>query len=341
MRAKEFIIEGGWEDTITQQTKLTPAVVKQALKITEKFIGAFNKYLIKMGEEPIEMGHALGSTAYHNIDKPDTEYGDIDLQVIAPDHEGMTESQFATKYNKLMNEFVASVKLPYVFDTGRPANGHPIFTLGKDTHVQVDFLWTQRRLSDWSRYRRTPMHGVKGLILGNMYSTLGEIMDMSLQQAVVMKIKDGEPVNYQKTRKYDELIQVSDNIGTFGADILKFIYDSVHGSTKGLKVDDLLRKHPGLNREDIQVSDLAKMVKGLAKSFALNDLYGKFNLKQYSNEDEFLKAYLDHYLAKAHQAGHGKKLDKAVTPAEKAKVQELRNKIAKGVEIVKKAFAQG
>lgn len=337
MRAYEFIVEGGWEDTITQKTKLTPAVVKQALGITKTFVDAFNKWLEKKGQPPIKMGHPTGSSAYHKVDDPDTEYGDIDLQMIAPELEGKTPAQLASHYNKLMDEFISQAKLPYVYDKGKPANGHPIFNL-EDAYVQVDFLWMPERTADWGRYRVTPMRGIKGLITGNLYSTLGEITNMSLQSSVLMKIKDGEPVNYQKSRKVDKVVEISKNIGTFGIDILEFIYKAVHGDSKGLKVDKLLQQHPGINRDDIQISDLVKMIKGLANSFEMNDLYGKFNLKDFSSKEDFLDKFMQHYLDKADKAGHGAKLDKATTPEELAKVQELRDKIAKGVKVVQQAF---
>lgn len=340
MRAKEFIREGGWEDTITQKTKLNPAIVKAALAMVKQLTADFNKYLEAKGEMPVKMGHPLGSTAYYLKDKPDAEYGDIDMQMIAPDLEGKSAAQLAKHYNDLLNDFVTTTKPAYLYDKGKPTNGHPIFKLNDDTYVQVDMLWSPGRLSDWNRWRMTPMQGVKGLIYGNLYSALGEIMNMSLQSSVLMKVKDGEPVNYQKSRKVDDVIEITKNIDTFGLDILKFVYGSVYGSQDNIKVDPLLSQHPGLNRESVQISDLVKMIVGLARSFEDNDLYGKYNLKDFMNEDDFINTFLKHYDEKAHKAGTGTKLDKASTPEELAKVQQLRDKIAKGQKLVHQEFAK-
>jgi hypothetical protein len=340
MRAREFIIEGGWEDVITQKTKLNPSVVKSALRTVKSFVGEFNKYLETAGELPVDMGQPTGSSAYHNVDNPETEYGDIDLQMISPDLEGKSSGQLAGYYNKLLDEFIAGANLSYLHNTGRPAKGHPIFKIDQDTYVQVDFLWTPKRLSHWAQWRVTPMRGIKGLITGNLYSTLGEVMNMSLQQAVQMKVKDGQPVNFQKSRKVDDVVEVTKDIEHFGTDILKFIYNAVTGSLDGLVIDPELNTYPGLNIKDIQIRDLVRTVRGLANSFEANGLFGKYNLKDYRNKDEFLKSYLDHYIMKADKAGTEAKLDKASTPEELAKVQELRDKIAKGVKIVKQAFAQ-
>lgn len=335
----ESINEGGWEDTITHKTKLTPAVVKSVLKIVEKFTADFNKFLVKKGVDPIQMGSALGSTAYHKVDEPDTEYGDIDLQMIAPEIEGKTAFQLSKFYNELIDEFLNTSKPAYYYDRGKPNNGHPIFHIGDDAYVQVDMLWTTQGMSTWDRWRKTPMRGVKGLITGNLYSTLGEVINMSLQQAVLMKIKDGEPVNYQRSRKVDQVVEVTRDIEHFALDILKFVYQGVNGSLDGIVINDRLKKYPGLKTGDVQISDIVQSIRGLFQGFEDNNLYGKYNLKEYSNKEELEKAYLDHYLDKADKAGRGAKLDKAQTPAEKAKVQELRDKIAKGVEIVKQAFA--
>jgi hypothetical protein len=336
----ESLTEGGWEDTLTQQTKLTPAVVQTALKTTEQLVNDFNKYLKKQKVNLVKMGAALGSTAYHEVDDPETEYGDIDLQMIAPEMDGMTGYQLSKFYNDHLDAFLNAAKPAYYHDRGKPNLGHPILKIGDDAYVQVDMLWTTEGMSQWDRYRKTPMRGVKGLITGNLFSTLGEVINMSLQTAVLMKIKDGEPINYQRGRKPDKVVEVTRDIENFGLDILKFVYKAVYGNLKGLKVNDMLKQHPGVNTADIQINDIAKTVMGLFQGFEDNDLYGKYNLKDYKNKTDLKRTYLAHYLAKADRAGKGAKLDKAETPEELAKVDELRDKIAKGVKIVKQAFAE-
>jgi hypothetical protein len=331
--------EGGWEDTITQKTKLTPGIVKEALKTVEVFVNDLNSYLIEQGFEPVKMGHPLGSTAYVNVDEPDVEYGDIDMQMIAPELPGKTSFQVSKHYNALIDDFIAAKKPNYIYDRGVATNGHPIFKLGEDVYVQVDMLWTIKRLAHWDRWRKTPMQGIKGLIMGNLYSTLGEVINMSLQSAVLMKLKGGEPINYQRGRNPDEVIEVTKDIENFGVDILKYVYNAVNGTTNGMKLDPELEQYPGLKTDSVQITDVVHTIKGLAKSFELNNLYGKHVLKDYKNADELLTKYLSHYLDKADKAGKGAKLDKAKTPEELAQVQLLRDKIAKGVKIVKQAFA--
>ena len=43
----EYIPEGGWDTTVTQGTVITPAVVKKALKVADRFAQDFNRWLKK------------------------------------------------------------------------------------------------------------------------------------------------------------------------------------------------------------------------------------------------------------------------------------------------------
>ncbi len=329
---------GGWQNTITQKTKLTPAIVRLTLTMLDLFIDEFNIFLKSKNLAPVTIGHTVGSSAYYNVDSAITEYGDIDVQIIVPDDNEKTASQITNYYNNLVSEFITFVKLPYIYE-GSIDHGHPIFQI-VDSHVQVDLLWNTQRLSKWGRWRVTPQRGVKGLIIGNLFSTLGEIMNMSLQSAVLMKIKDGEPVNYQRTRKFDDVIEISHDIEHFGIDILKFVYESVNKPSDGLLIDSELEQYPGLKIDNVQIIDIVHMISGLRKSFGDNDLYGKFNLKEYDTEDQFVGRFIQHYIGKANIAKTSAKLLKATGTSELAKVDELRNKIDNGVRLVMRAFGE-
>ena len=332
---------GGWENTITQQTKLNPAIVKETLVKVGAFQVEFNQYIEHLVCGTIKVGNLLGSTAYAMTDPNDTEYGDIDLQMIAPDMPGDSLYQISKYFNILIDDFVADMNPRYIYSS---ANGHIIFIVDgiendDNLFVQVDMLWTIPRLANWDRWRKTPQHGIKGLVLGNLFSTLGEVINMSLQSAVLMKLKDGKPINFQRGRKQDSVVEVSTDIENFGMDILEYVYEAVNGTLDGLQMSPELHYHPGLNTDNVLISDIVHTVRGLAYSFELNDLYGKHVLKDLMNAEDLINTYLKHYLDKADKAGRGAKLNKAKTPAELEKVQELRDKIAKGVKIVNKAFA--
>jgi hypothetical protein len=337
----EDISEGGWTDTITQQTKLTPNVVRAALGTTQTFINGFNRYLERddLGG-PVRMGPPTGSSAYYNVDDPGKEYGDIDLSMIAPDEEGMTVNQLSAKYNRLMDQFISDQKPDVIHNQGKPAGGHPIFNIGDDAKVQIDMLWTGAKMSDWSRWRVTPERGVKGLVYGNMYSSLGEVLGMSIQLAgVQLKTINDSPVPFSN-RKGTELHTLSTDISTFGVDILKAVYKQVNGTLDNITIDPVLLRNPGLKKQEVKISDLALTIKGLASSFTLNDLYGKFILANYNTEQELLAAFLTQINKKADVARNAPKFNKASTPAELDRVKSIQDQISKGMLIVNSALTE-
>ena len=335
MKIFEILREGGWDDTVTQSTVIGPIVVKTALKITEKFAQDFSAWLEANGHQGVKMGAPTGSSAYHDVDPEDHVYGDIDLQMIAPPVAG-TPSQFSGHYNKLVDQFIAAVRPQYIYNTGKPANGHIIVALGNSAYVQVDLIWATPKLSTWARWRMTPERGVKGLICGNMYSSLGEIMGLAIQHSgVQMKIKGDQPINYQRGRKEDRIDTLTTNIERFAYDLLVELFKRIHPGQTDLRVSPRLKAHPGLNTKEVRVADLAEAIKGLAESFEMNRMYGQHVLAPFANKEEFINQFLLHYIGKANEAAAATKFDKATTPEARARAQDTKNKIAKGVELVK------
>ena len=328
---QQILNEGGWDSTVTQSTVITPSVVRAALNTVAKFVNDFNRWLIQKSLPEVEIGHPLGSTAWHTHDPDDKVYGDIDLQMIAPPIDTAdTPSKFAAHWNKLLDDYIADADSKLVHNTGNPANGHVIFALGDDHYVQVDMIWTEPKLASWSRYRMTPAHNIKGATYGNLFSTLGEIMHMSIQSAgVQMKIKDGEPVPFSKSRKFDSLETLTTNIESFGLDIVKQLYRKMYPGkdTAQLKIDPLLKRRPGIDKNEITAANLASVVKGVGRTFELNNMYGRYNLKEIANYDDFIQQFKTHYMGKLHAAIGATKFDKAETPEAKARADDVKEKL--------------
>lgn len=325
--------EGGWTDTSTQQTILNPAIVEAALNAVSVFIKDFNDWLESNGYDTVAIGEPVGSTAYYKVDAPDTVYGDIDLQMIAPKIEDKTLGQTTALYNSLADTFIAETNPVYVHQTGKPAKGHIIFKIDDD-FVQVDFLWTISDIADWARWRSTPQRGIKGVIYGKIYKVLGDLLTISIQSVgAQMKIKDGQPADFVRSRKIDRLDTISTDIGTFGLDILQYMYEQVHGPGTP-KVHPQLKSHPGLDRSEVKISDLIGVVVGLGKSFELNDLYGKFNLKGVHNYQDFISQFESSYRKDIEAEMTNKKFDKAETPEAKATVEKIRQRLRDGLELV-------
>lgn len=331
MRAVEFIREGGWDTTITQGTVVKPAVVKSALAIINKFTRDFNQWLQTKGIEPVEVGHPTGSSAYYEVDPEDKVYGDIDLQMVAPATEHGTHSQFQGYWNQLTDEFIKQTQPNYIsLEDAKP--GHPIVQIGPDQYVQVDFMWHQQATRDWGRYRATPERGVKGLLNGNMFSVLGELLGMSIQHAgVQLKVRDGQQVAFTQ-RKDTEVVTVTTNPKTFVADILKYL-------KKDAIIDPLLKQYPGVNTDEVKISYLVNAVKGLAKSFEVNNMYGQGPLAEFTSAEDFLSKFWARYSEKAMNEINSAKRDKASTPEAIARAEEDKRKVLQGLEMVKGLFA--
>jgi hypothetical protein len=338
MRAFEFTVEGGWDTTLTQGTVLKPAAVAQALAVVDKFVVDFNEYLKDKGLGPVQRGKPTGSSAYHKQDQeedPDKVYGDVDLQMIAPPVEGKSYGQFSSFWNNLADEFVKTGSAPYI-DNTESKPGHPIVKIGDSDYVQIDFMWHEPKMSDWGATRVTPERGVKGLLSGNMYSVTGEIMDMSIQHAgVQLKIIDNQRVPFSK-QKDTKTVTVSTNPKTWIYDIFK--YQANQMGISNPKIDSLLKSNPGTNIDNVKIGVMANGIKGLAKSFEANNMFGKGDLSKFSSAEEFLSQWMNRYEEKAMLDVTAKKRDKATTPEAKDRAESDRKKVLQGLEMVKGMF---
>lgn len=343
MRAKEFIKEGGWDSTVTQGTIITPAVVRKALESIKRFIEDFNAYLLRKGIPPIRPGVPLGSSTYYEVDPEDKEYGDIDMQIIVPDFpatKGLTASQETTYWGKLVNEFVTNAKPSYIHSVA--SLGHIVVHAGPGKWVQVDLLFFQPHLEKWGRYRFTPEQGIKGLILGKLHSSLANVLNLSIQnQGVQYKLQNGVRAPYISTRKNYTLHTLTTDLDRYVLDIFNDEYKAQTGNDPRLaKVDPMLAKHPGLNFEHVNVADMVKSIKGLARSFGANGMYGKGNLVQYHNYKEFIARFLQEYERSIQKNLDSSKRDKAETPAAIERAKNELKVIRDGLQMVKNLFAK-
>jgi len=339
----EYIPEGGWETTVTQGTVITPAVVKEALKVADRFAQDFNRWLKKQDIPAIEIGHPTGSSAYHDVDAADKVYGDIDLQIVVPelaDTEGLTMSQQQGYWYRLEDQFVQSQKPSYIHPDSEP--GHPIFRAGQDSEgddlwVQVDLMPHTEKLRTWGRFRVTPERGIKGMLNGNMFSVLGEMLTMSIQHSGVQyKLRGQQKMPYISTRKDYELVTLTTDIENFVMDI--FQHEAQLQGIRKPQIDPLLKKHPGSNIQDVKIANLVNAVKGFAQSCERNDMFGKGDLAQYSSAQDFLDKFWQLYEAKAQKDINAPKRLKAETPEARARAADDIKKIEAGLDQVHRMF---
>jgi hypothetical protein len=195
-------------------------------------------------------------------------------------------------------------------------------------------------LATWGRFRATPERGIKGLLNGNIFSIIGLMLKLNLQHSGVQyKERGGERMPYTDTKKDFELKTLTTNIETFVRDIFDHEYQTITGEDpRTAKVDPLLQKHPGSDLETVKISNLVNAVKGLARSFELNRMYGKGILSDYKNAKEWLAKFWEMYEAKAMGAVNAPKRDKAETPEAVARAKADRDAIMSGLKKVKGMF---
>jgi hypothetical protein len=336
MFLREILSEGGWASTATQGTKITPQTVKNVLPVVEKFVKRFNAWAKSKGITPVEIGGPLGSTAYYQRDPEDKEYGDIDLQVIAPDIEGKTANQVGTIYTNYFDEFVQETKPQELHDKKFTTN--PVFQVGND-FVQVDFVWAVDSLSKWSKSRMTPPPNIKGAVHGSMFSSFGEIMNISIMgSGAQIKLVGDEIRPYATTRKYDRLDTASTDIENFGVDIVRWLHNHMNIS-EPLKIAPLLKQHPGLDTKEISSQQLSDVIKGVAQTFEINDMYGKANLAEFSSANDFINAFVENFTNRLQKSINSTKFDKAQSPEARKKAQDTKDKLQYGIDYVSKLMA--
>ena len=338
MKIFEILREGGWDTTLTQNTVLHPKIVAPALQVVDQFVVDFNRWLEPKGLGPVRRGRLTGSSAYHAVDTeqdPDKIYGDIDLQMIGPEPEGVSYGQFTVFWNKLADEFVKTGNTPYV-DTSESKAGHPIFKIGANDYVQIDFMWHPERLERWGAARVTPERGVKGLLTGNMYSVFGELLDMSIQHAgVQLKVIDDQHVPFSK-QKGTQTVTVTTNSETFILDV--FNYEAKLLGVKQPKIDPMLKQFSGNDLEDVKIFKLVNGIRGFAQSCQANSMFGRGDLLPWDNATDFLRDFWRRYEEKAMIDVNSKKRDKAQTPQARARAESDREKVLQGLEMVQGYF---
>jgi hypothetical protein len=339
MKIKELIIEGGW--TTGDNPGIKAKVVKQGISAVENFLRDFNPWLKSQGLGPMKIGHPTGSAAYHEIDDPEnTIYGDMDLQVIIPDqpeYDDMTSGQVQGRWGTLINKFIQDSNLSYI-DKTESQGAQPMFILSDGSKVQVDIMPHPVKTAEWGRYRATGEHGLKGLLNGNMFATMSEMVPVTLQhKGMQYKSIDGKKVHFGRTRKGYELHTIARDIKRWILDL--FLHEAAEAGIQNPRIDPLLKANPGVDTANVNTERLVNGIKGFARSCELNSMFGQGDLEQYSSADDFIQTFVARYVEKSQHAISAPKRDKASTPASKARAVKDREALSSGLEYVKKLFS--
>lgn len=339
MRIVELLIEGGW--TTGDNPGIQAKLIKVGIASVEKFLQDFNPWLKSIGQAgPVTVGHPTGSAAYHELDDPEnTIYGDMDLQIIIPDlpeYDDMTSGQLQGRWGSLIDKFIQSSNLEYI-DKAESKGSQPMFILPGGNKLQVDLMPHPVKTAEWGRYRATGEHKLKGLLNGNIFATMSEMLPFNLQhKGIQYKTINGKKVNYGKTLKNYQLHTVGTDIKRWILDI--FLNLAQEQGIENPKINPLLKNNPGVDVNDVNVARLVNGVKGFAKSCELNNMFGQGDLEKFSSAEDFLNQFVNNYVEKSQHAITAPKRDKASTPASQARAIKDREALSQGLEYVKSLF---
>jgi len=326
---------GGWKTQKTVGVRLDPGTVKEAITVFTGVIDDFNEFLAARGADPVRALRPVGSVSYVDQDfvsEPDRVYGDIDYLVSFPCDSSTTEDagelrriENATKrkYEGHWVDFLTSHR-PFVVDVDDTVRSTPLLTvirLPDGRHVQVDIIITFPRYQEWMGGRYTPERRRKGLIMGHLYKSLGDVLVLSIgTEGVIARVRDGARVP-SRFRKGVSLTSVSIDIQNFLVDIARYLV-----GTDDLRIHPLLERYPGTDRNDVSVFNLARGILGLGHTLAEHGIVG--------SGEEFSSEVADRYVVNARGELSNAKYRKASTPAQFAAIEKVRKQVESGIRDV-------
>jgi hypothetical protein len=312
---------GGWATTKTQGTKITPAVLQEAIGVLENIFDDFNQWAQAHGFDSLTVVGPGGSGVYFKKDlaeNPEKAYGDVDILVMYPLDEPQgrrAEIDTLKKYNGLFLQWLAKTTRPDLDkeETSAISDGTLKLVINlKDGPVQVDIISTFNYSSDWAKARYTPIRGIKGFVVGFLYQAFGNALDVSVtDRGVVAKIKGGELVNPLLRKGVEERI-VTRDFNQFISQLAEFTDEFTRGEKRAVQLDQYLQQHPGIDVTALSLEQICNGILGFARTLEQN---GTFELpkSKYKNSQEFLQEVVDIYKIKIDKHTSSSKYNKAET----------------------------
>jgi len=323
------LFEGGWASTLTQDTKITPQMVGKAVDSINSFIAAFNAFLSNKNMPPVKQGHPVGSSNYWQRDlrlNPNKEYGDMDYLFFIPRLPDTSDAKNSSIYVELVKEFLAGRK------DIQTENGQNLILKMDEGYMQVDLVHGYYENKEWLR-ALVPEYNVKGVISASLYSSLAELLDLSIgSYGVQAKLKGNIPVSFRQSKDV-QLANISKDPSSWARDTVAWFY-KMAGGRGNPTIPAALAQAPGVNADEMKVADIAAAIKGIAAGLEANGLFGKLNLTKISNAEDMLSKINSIYASKMQAKINDPKFNKAQTLAAKKKVEDTRAKLAKAIDWV-------
>jgi hypothetical protein len=345
----QFLFEGGWATEKTQGTVITPDVIRNVVAQMDGIGKAFNGHLKELELPSLDFLRPIGSGTWWEEDvknQPNKTYGDVDYMIAYPTlkltagKSREDEIETVKLYNKELLMWIEAEKilgidiaetkevstdssLKLVIEVAMPND--------KMGYVQVDMVVTHKEYSDWAVFRMTPIKNVKGFVLGNLYSSFGEVLDLSIQARGVRAKFEGSVMKSYSTRKNTEDREISLNAQTFMKDIAKFFWDQ-SGTDKPF-INTPIETWKGLDRNNPKFEDLCDGIKLVART--LGEL-GEFGTTiKYKSETDLLNAVIAQYEKKMLATYNSTKFDKAKSPAAIAAMEKIRSYCTEYIALAK------
>ena len=317
---RAYITEGGLKLPPEHRRDLTPALVREAAEVYVKFLEGFNQWLEGRGKAPLQPIRPTGSSTHAErdiVDRPTATYGDIDYLVSFPvNYAGADlterrkeEATAVREYTDLLIEYLTTVRPPMV-DVDLTVGGHPLMIIVKVPSgglAQVDTVVTHPAYSEWMKGRYTPERGIKGYVTGNLYKALGDYLILTIgTEGVMARIKDGQRVP-SKFRAGVTYRSISTDFRNFFRDIADYVIEGAY------EADPLLEQYRGLDPDNVNISDLAYGIGGLARTM---ERAGDVDAR------EMLTTIHSSFI-EGMDENVGRKLSKDITPEQEAKMKKL------------------
>jgi len=317
---RRFLNEGGLKLPPQHRRDLTPALVREASEVYRNFIRGFNDWLSGMGMQPLDPIRPTGSSTHAEkdiVDRPGATYGDIDFLVSFPvdytsdDPTMMRKEEAVTvkKYTDLLVDYLTQVRPPEV-DVDLTIGGHPLMIIVKVPSgglAQVDTVVTHPKYSEWMKGRYTPERGIKGYVTGNLYKALGDYLVLTIgTEGVLARLKDGQRVP-STLRAGITYRSISTDFRNFFKDIADYVIEGAY------EPDPLLLQYPGLDPDNVNISDLAYGIVGLARTM---ERAGDVDAQEMLGT--ILRNFVD-----GMEDNVARKMKKDITPEQEAKMLQL------------------
>jgi len=277
----------------------------------------------------VKQGHPVGSSNYWQRDlrlNPNKEYGDMDYLFFIPRLPDTTDAKNSSIYVELVKEFLAGRK------DIQTENGQNLILKMDEGYMQIDLVHGYYENKEWLR-ALVPEYNVKGVISASLYSSLAELLDLSIgSYGVQAKLKGNIPVSFRQSKDV-QLVNISKDPSNWARDTVAWFY-KMAGGRSDPTIPAALAQAPGVNADEMKVADIAAAIKGIAVGLEANGLFGKLNLTKISNAEDMLSKINSIYANKMQAKINDPKFNKAQTLAAKQKVEDTRAKLAKAIDWV-------